>query len=230
MNYMWEVVLQGAEQGIGREDIRFAPSRLANPYREVFFKDINRISLDEESVEVNAYYRFGDIFGALLAEDMDKYPELQKKLFDILTHYLAELDLRQGLCRAEYYFKFLREDIEANLFGPKGGERLSCFGGRQRRLVLAGLLRMYKVGVSMRLLAQLLRELYPGSITYLDARGVRELLIYIGQKKTSALTAQVELICDLFVPADYDIKLFWDKHFGLIETDETMDIGNIMMF
>jgi len=227
---MWEAILQGEEQGIVKEDIRFAPARLANPYREVFFKDINRILLDGEPVEVNAYYRYGAIFSALLDEDMNKYTELRKVLFDILTHYLSELDLRQGLCRAEYYFKFLREDIEANLFGPKCGERLKCFTGKQRRLVLAGLLRMYKAGVSMLLLAQLLRELYPGSITYMDARGVRELLIYIGQKKTPALTAQVELICDLFVPADYDIKLFWDKHFGLIDTDETMDIGNIMMF
>jgi len=35
---------------------------------------------------------------------------------------------------------------------------------------------------------------------------------------------------DLFVPADYEVRLFWDKHFGLITVDETMEIGELVMY
>lgn len=173
---------------------------------------------------------YAAVFESLLEEDIDGHDELRSALFDILVHYLSELDLREGLCRAEYYAQFLREDIESGLFGTKNAAVLRFFSKSQERFVLAGLLRLYRVGPSMRLFAQLLRELYPGSIAYLNTCAGRELLIYIGKKKTAALAAQVDLLCDLFVPADYELRLFWDMHFGLIGVDETMEIGGMMMF
>jgi hypothetical protein len=230
MNYMWEALLRGNDLGIPEEGIRFVPSKTANPYREVFFEDLNAGLTDPGPVDVNAYYRYGAVFGPLLDEIMDGSPGLRGTLFDILAHYVTRLDLRQGLCRAEYYSKFLREDISEGVFGRLNMLRLPCFAEPQTRLVLAALLRMYKVGASMKLFAALLRELYPDSIVYFDTEYGRELLLYIGQKETPELCGQLDLLRDMFVPADYDVKLFWDMHFGLIGTDETMEIGQFMMF
>ena len=230
MNYMWEVLLKGEEQGIPREQIRFQPDSEANPYREISFQDFNKSRLSEATVEVNAYYRYGAVFGNLLSEDMDKYPELRTVLFDILAHYLTQLDLRSGLSRAEYYAKFLRLDLLLGLAGHQNAVRLQSFNRRQAQLVSAAWLRIHQVGTSMQLLAQLLRELYPYSIIYLEVREKRELLIYVGKKQTAELTNQLELLQDLFVPTDYVVQIFWDLHFGLIGTDETMEIGNIMIY
>ena len=230
MNYMWEALILAADQGLTKEDVRFTPARVANPYREVFFEDINSAVIGKTPIEVNAYYRFGTVLSSLLREEMDGYAEIRDVLFDILTHYLSELDLSSGLCRTEYYMRFLGEDVLVGLFGRANAERFGCFSRKERRLVMAELLRVYRVGTSMRLFAQLLRELYPNSIVYLDARDVRELLVYVGKKQTKALFGQLELLCDLFVPADYDVKLFWEYHFGLIGTPETMEIGQIMMY
>ena len=230
MNYMWEALLLGEEQGLSKDAVRFTPSRVANPYREVFFKDFNKPVINKEPIDVNVYYRYGNVFNSLLGEDMNVYPELQAVLFDVLAHFLSELDLRSGLCRAEYYARFLWEDIAAGIFGQENAERLKYFDRKEKKLMAAGLLRMYKVGASMRMFAQLLRELYPNSISYLDVRSERELLIYIGKKRTKKLYNQIDLLCDLFIPADYDVMLFWDKHFGLIGADETMEIGQIMMY
>jgi hypothetical protein len=230
MNYMWEALLRGGELGIAEEDIRFVPAKTANPYREVFFDDMNAGLTAAGDVNVNAYYRYGAVFGPLLGGDADECAELRDTLFDILAHYLTGLDLRQGLSRAEYYTKFLREDIEGGIFGSRNIRRLYCFDKPQMRIVMSALLRMYKVGTSMKLFAGLLRELYPRSIAYLDAEKRRELLLYIGKKETPTLRGQLEFLRELFVPADYGVEIFWDMHFGLIGTDETMEIGNIMMF
>ena len=231
MNYMWEAMLKGYDQDIEQEKIRFQPARLAYPYREVFFINLNQNHVSPEPIEVNAFYRYGAIFSALMDYPMDDYDELREVMFDILAHYLTWLDLHEGMSRAEYYAKFLREDIAAGLFGDKNAERIKSFSRKEKRLVAAGLLRMYKVGTSMRLLAQLLRELYPNSITYLDVHDKeRELLIYVGKKQTKTLSSQLDLLCDMFVPADYEVILFWDLHFGLIDTVETMEIGGIMMY
>ena len=230
MNYMWEALLKGDEKGLPKGAIRFKPSKISNPYREVFFENFNVEDITVGPIEVNAYYRYGSVFGALLSEDMDSYPDIRQVLFDILAHYLSELDLRSGLCRDEHYAHFLREDIMAGIFGQKSAECLNCFGKKEKRIVAAGLLRLYRVGTSTKLFSQLLRELYPNSIVYLDVRDIRELLIYVGKKQTVELSGQLQLLCDLFVPADYDVHLFWDRHFGLIGVDETMEIGSFVMY
>jgi hypothetical protein len=170
------------------------------------------------------------VFGPLLGDDMDAYPEIQATLFDVLAHYLSELDLRSGMCQAGYFAKFLREDLISGLAGSENAERFKHFDRKQARLVAAGWLRAHKVGTSMKLFAQLLQALYPSSITYLDSRDIRELLVYVGKKRTPALAAQLDLLRDLFVPADYDVKIFWDMHFGLMGTPETMEIGSIMIY
>ena len=194
------------------------------------FISFNKSILTKDPVDVNAYYRYGAVFGSLLNEDLEGYPEFQTELFNVIAHFLSELDLRSGLCQAEYFAKFLREDILKGFNGRENAEKFEKFSRKQACLVAAGWLRAHKVGTSMKLFAQLLRAIYQNSIVYLDVRGVRELLIYVGKKKTPVLTAQVELLRDLFVPADYDVKLFWDMHFGLIDTDETMGIDNIMIY
>jgi hypothetical protein len=226
---MWEAALRADDAGISRNTLRFCPSNTADPYREVIPEYLNERVLGE-SILVNPYYRYGSIFDALLGESTDAHPELREVLFDILAHYLTELDLREGLCRDEYYAGFLKEDIEAGICGRENAERLRRFPKRLLRFVLSGLLSLYRTGTSMPMFAGLLRTMYPHAIVYLDVRDVRELLIYAGEKKTPDLEAQLALLCDLFVPADYDIKLFWDRHFGLIGVDETMEIGEIMMY
>jgi len=231
MNYMWEAVLRGYDQDIKSDDIRFRPARTANPYREVFFSDLNKNLITNEPIDVNIFYRYAAVFGALLYDNLDEFSELQNVLFDIVAHYLTELDLKQGLNRSEYYARFLREDIEAGLFGKDNIIKFQSFSRHEKKLVTAGLLRLYQVGMSMHLFAQLLRELYPRSIAYLDVVGEkRELLVYVGKKQAPILSGQLEFLCDMFVPADYQVRMFWNTHFGLIGTEETMGIGSIMMY
>ena len=43
------------------------------------------------------------------------------------------------------------------------------------------------------------------------------------------LETQLDLLCDMFVPIDYEMKLFWDMHFGLIGVDATMKIDEIIV-
>ena len=231
MNYMWHALLRGTWDGISKNDIHFIPTKVANPYREVFFSDVNKNEITKaEAIEVNALYRYASVFEQLINGALAEHEELRLKLFDILAHYISEMDLHEGLCHAVYYTKFLRGDIEHGLFGMKNAQAFEHFSSAQERIVLSGLLRTYQIGLSLKLFARLLRELYPNSIVYLDARDVREFLVYIGKKQTNELTEQVQLLCDLFIPADYDVHLFWDMHFGLIGVDETMEIGNFMMY
>ena len=102
-----------------------------------FFENVNVSDITGKPIEVNALYRYGSVFGALISEDMDYYPELRQTLFDILAHYLSGLDLRSGMCRDEYHARFLMEDIAAGIFGQENACCLKCFGRKEKRIVLS---------------------------------------------------------------------------------------------
>ena len=229
MNYLWEVLLAADEQDFPREKIRFEQTTAPSPYMEVAFEELNRQHLSETPIEVNAYYRFSAIFDHLL-DGLADYPEFRECLYDILMHYLAEINMREGLCRSEYYGLFLKEDVKAGRFGRQFTEVFDTFERRHRRFVTECMVRLYGLGASVTLFRSVMRQIYPRSIIYLDSVERRELLVYIGKKETPKLRRQVEFLLSMFVPFDYVVHLFWDMHFGIISVDETMIVDDFVTY
>jgi len=231
MRYIWQILLNGQEQNIDEKDISFKPTTSANPYTEVSLENINQKLLDGKPIEVNAYYRLGYVYDRLLEENIfENDASLRELLFDVLTHGLAWIDMRAGLCLHEYYGLFLKEDLIEGRFGKRYRSILEIFPHDKIRYVIDAMVALYQNGPSFNLLETVFRGLYKYSILYLDIRKQRELLIYIGQKKTPQLERQVEFLTALFVPFDDIVHLFWDKHFGIIGVDETMQIGEFEIY
>ena len=229
MNYLWEVLLNANEQNFPREKIRFEQTRVPSPYMEIAFEELNRQDLDETPIAVNSYFRFSAIFSDLL-DGMDEYPEFRDTLYDILMHYLAELNIREGLCKSEYYGRFLTDDVRSGKFGEQFKEVFATFERKHRRFVTECLVRLYGLGASITLFRSVMRQIYPRSITYVDSAERSELLLYIGKKETPQLRRQVEFLVSLFVPFDYEVHLFWDMHFGIISVDETMVLDEFVIY
>ncbi|MDR2022919.1 MAG: hypothetical protein LBQ71_06620 [Hungatella sp.] len=229
MNYIWEVALKAQEQGVPFENIVFYPTRSVTPYSEIAFSDINQRELPDLVVEVNAMYQFNVIFKSLLDTEYED-SELKEALFDVLMHYLALLDLRQGLCRWEYHQKFLKRDFYDGKFGTRHKVLFDSCGRKQSKYFSAYLVAQYQTGSSLFYLQAMIKALYPKSIVYLNTDKKLELLIYIGKKETLELHQQVEYLCDAFVPFEYTVHLFWDKHFGMIDIDETMIPDEMILF
>jgi len=229
LTYIWELLLKADEQDFTRENIRFKQVSTPTPYMEVAYEELNRQDLDEAPVEVNAYYRFSAIFDNVI-DGLVGYPEFQDCLYDILMHYTAEINLREGLCKSEYHGLFLREDVVAGKFGRQFSEVFQTFERRQVRFVIECMVRLYKLGPSVTLFRSVTRQIYPRSIIYLDAVQRRELLIYIGKKETPQLKKQVDFLLSLFVPFDYITHVFWDMHFGIVGVNETLELDEFVVY
>lgn len=229
MTYVWEVLLKADEQDFPRESICFAQTKTPAPYMEVAYEELNRKHLDEAPVEINAYYRFSSIFDYLL-NGLEEYLEYRDCLYDILMHYVTEINMREGLCKNEYHGLFLREDVNAGRFGRQFKEVFQVFPRHQIRYVVENMVRLYGLGPSVTLFRTVMRQLYPKSIIYLDAVERRELLIYIGRKETPELRRQVDFLLALFVPFDYVVHLFWDMHFGIIGVNETLELDDFIIY
>ncbi|VBB09025.1 Hypothetical protein LUCI_4311 [Lucifera butyrica] len=231
MNYIWDTAIKAARQGIAGESITFASGKSYSPYMEMAFDDINTVTLDPRpTVEINPYYRFGDIFHPLLDINFTGHDELKSICFDIIVHFLLFLDCKQGLNKHEYYVQFIRWDIENGVFGPELKENSSAFTGDELTAVLSSLITLYRTQASLYLFKQVVRRVFHNSIIYYRSEDAPEVLIYLGAYATEINRRKINTLLALFLPLDFAFRLYWEKHFGIIGQEPTMGIDNIILY
>ena len=135
MQYIWEVVLAAEKNGIREADLRYEVAEVRSPYLEVSFCDLNTQTVEQTVVEVNPFYRFFDIFSGVLDINQKEYEKTKEIFVDAVFHYLALTDLRMGMSRKDYYFKFLVEELESGQFGRKAKAAIQLFSWMSYLLV-----------------------------------------------------------------------------------------------
>jgi hypothetical protein len=231
MNYIWDMAIKATRQDIEPATITFVHSKSCSPYMEMAFEDLNTVSLEAEpTVEINPYYRFCDIFKKFLDINFTGHEEIQAVFFDIITHYLLFIDCHQGLCKREYYGKFILNDIEKGVFGQRVKESLNVFSVDERHILLNGLTSLYRTSASVHLFKQVVRQIFVNGIIYYRSEDTPEVLIYLGTAETAITRLKTDTLLALFLPLGFAFRLYWEKHFGIIGADQTMEIDNIVIY
>lgn len=230
MNYIWDVYLQSLKQEIPFKEISFAPAKEYSPYIEVSFTELNREHLYEEPIEVNALYRFIPIFAPLLSPGYEEDWELRRTLFDILMHYLTIMDMRQGMSKHEFYMLFLKEDAINGVYGTEFQKVSATFTISQRAWVFSSLVKVYEEGTSVELFRNVMRQIYPDSMVYFHTDTKQEVLAYIGLRETEVRRKQILFLCELFLPIDISIYVYWLHHFGIVDYNVTLQTDEMMLF
>ena len=135
MQYIWEVVLAAERNGIREADLRYEVAEVRSPYLEVSFCDLNTQTVEQTVVEVNPFYRFFDIFSGVLDINQKEYKKTKEIFVDAVFHYLALTDLRMGMSRKDYYFKFLVEELESGQFGRKAKAAIQLFSSYEKNIL-----------------------------------------------------------------------------------------------
>lgn len=229
MNYVWEVVLKAEEKGFDRNELHFIPAENPSPYVEISFAELNTMDLEDKQVEVNPLYRFSNVFGELFSPDNRQYIKLRDIFLDVFLHYIAETDLLSGMHKQEYYFKFLKEDLLDGVFGEKAAEAMELFDNRERRLIVTSLLGLYRSGYYEEIFRQLVRELYENSIIYAGCDKAETIYLYVGKPETEEERKRIAFLKDTFLPLNEDISVFYDRHFGIMDVEETMQMDKILL-
>ncbi|EHI97919.1 hypothetical protein CDLVIII_1217 [Clostridium sp. DL-VIII] len=230
MNYIWEMLLKADKQNMKREDIKFVHAKMSSPYMEISLNDLNLTSLPEDNViEVNEYYRFYEIFKDLFNINIEENQELREVLLDVLLHYLGELDLKMGLCKTEFYKKFLFKDILNSVFGEKLAKDILCFEKEELDVLLNGFITIYRAGISLQLFKEVLRKIFVNSVIYISKERPKNVYIYLDEYQEKKLETKINVIVETFLPINMKPLIFWDKHFGIIGLENTMKINEIVM-
>lgn len=228
MNYLWEILLQAKAQGVEESEVSFCPARSYSPYMELSEECLNITQLLEPyTVEINPNYRFHQIFKELFHPKVTDYPALRMGLFQLLIHQLGENDIRMGMTKEEYYKKFLGEAFIRGDYGEENKRAFVLFQGREREILLEGLLTLYREEDSLELFRRVMTALISNCIVYANNDNPYEILVYIGMRKSEILECKVRFVLKHFVNIRYRVELYYEYHFGIIGMEETMQVNEI---
>ena len=231
MNYIWELLIKAEKQGITKKEIHFTQAQNFSPYMELSPQIINTQLIEHEHpIEVNLYYRYFEIFKEIFHPNSKINEEIKEYLVDIVIHFLAEIDRRQGMNKREYYIRFLWRDILGNVFGTHMSDIFYTFSKTEQELILFNILRLYQTGETLYLLKDTLKRLFANCTIYTKSEGTDEVLLYIGKAKNSIDHGKVQFVQTLFLPIGFNLEVYWENHFGIIDTEETMQIDRIALY
>lgn len=223
--------MRAREQQLDTEKLVFKPAFSYSPYMEMALEDLNTRDLMEgQEIEINPYYRFYPIFKDMFPMDLLGEKEIRDVLFNILIHFIGENDVKKGLCRKEYYMQFLLKDIEVGIFGWEVKEGMEGLTIKERDTILLSLLVLYRSGASLELLQYVVKGMFPHSILYNNQEDAKELLVYLGVKRTKKLKLRIGMVVQMFARIDYHICFYWEYHFGILGVEETMEIDGCVLY
>ncbi|NFG61481.1 hypothetical protein [Clostridium sp. CMCC3677] len=230
MNYIYDIFIKAIEENTRTEGIKFKQAEVYSPYMELAIQNINSSKLPQsEYIEINALYRFQEIFEELFDINFKENIELKNVLFDILIHYLCELDLKQGLNKNEFYKKFLFKDVINNVYGEELAKDILCFNKEETDIFLNSFITLYKTGTSLQLFNKILAKIFRNSTVYLNKESSKDIYVYLSEVEDKILKGKINAIINTFLPINMNVYLFWDKHFGILGSDNTMKIDDIVM-
>lgn len=229
MNYIWDITIKAHLDGFRKYELFFNQGKHISPWYEQSFTNINQSKIENTNIEINALYRFDDIFGRYFQEAFLEYSDFKKYFFDIIIHFLCELDLSRNISKESIYLSEIKSDIENNVWGKNIKDKLSCFGN-QIDIIITLILLQLRVGSSFYIFKKAFKSIYPKAILYQMKKQSNLLLIYLGMKKSEIELNKIEFIQDMFLPLGFITRIFWDKHFGICGVNSTMVSGYIELF
>lgn len=230
MNYAWEAVLQGEKENRNRNKLRFIEAINPSPYIEVSVEDLNLASPQKDQIEINPFYRLGDVFGQLFDRNIEGLEQAREIFFDVCMHYIVQLDLREGLSKEDYYCMLLVREINKGQYGMAVAENFMLFAQKEQRIILCSYLSLLKTGNYIQEFKKLIITLYPYAGIYENNDVPLELLVYLGVEETKREKKRAVFLREMFLPLQETVHWFFEHHFGIIGVDETMVIDEIAIF
>jgi hypothetical protein len=229
MNYLWDLVIKAAGDGIDQDKLIFAPAKRYSAYMELSNENLNFQDVTPR-VELNPYYRFDAIFKDLINVNYQELAELREVLFDITIHFLTGIDLRQGMNKTEFYLRFIIKDLTGGVLGEDAGKRFALFTPAEQETIAQNWLQLYIGGEMLHLLRRSVRRIFPDSSIYANYETGNELLFFIPYPQTRENQTKLEFLDALFLPLTFRTVVYWTDHFGVIGMEETMVTDHIALY
>lgn len=231
MNYVWDTLILAKRKNIDIKDIIFRLAEIYSPYLELAMSCLNfELSDEDKELEVNPYYRFGWIFEKMFLPDNLDYRELREELLNCMLHYIYRIDIYSGMNAHEFKKVFIRKDIESGYFGDTNKDRWNYFKADEKDSVLNQMIDLYETGSSIEVLRKAVLAVFFDGFVYYNKVNKNEVLIFAGIRRREEYEKKMQFIIDIFLPLDFNYRVYWAKHFGIIGREEVMHADSIVLY
>ena len=235
MNFLWDIALRAEEQGFLEQDLFFRQAEEYSPFFEQSFPCINEQKVENTAIELNLLYRFADIFQEILfPEGMglqeNDYKEFRLYFIDAILHTLLFTDLRNGLSKRELYIRKIWEELLDGTFWKEAVQNFSGIERHKQIRLTTLLLTQMETGSSLIIFRRAILVLYPDAMLYQIKNERKKLLLYLKEKKADAEEKKMQFVKDMFLPIGFELRIFWQYHFGIIGIDATMKLDEMALY
>lgn len=230
MNFLWDIVLRAQSCNRREEELFFVQAEEYSPFYEQAFDYINEDCVYTNEIELNLLYRFADIFQDILAEDGRELQEFKKYMIDVVLHILLYTDLRHGLSIREIYIRKLTEELLDGTFWREGAKVFRLISPQKQNRLATLVLSQMQTGSSLLIFRRAVLILFPDAILYQVKADRKKLLLYLQDKPEDYKKRMIQFAQDMFLPLSYNIRIFWEYHFGIIGVEGTMNIDELAIY
>ena len=199
-----------------------------SPYLELQAESLHGNGTYEDGrarLDVNPYVRFFSIFDPLLTPDNLGYDEFERALSDIMLHYLADLDIKMGMCRHDFYIALLMRDLDRGVYG--GLKELEVFTKMEKRVIAEWLITFYHTGDGPCCLSGAARVLLPICAIYI--REGEEFVFYMRQPQDDTEEKKIRFLIRLFLPLACSCTIHWTQTYGVLGYEETTQMEDFIL-
>jgi len=199
-----------------------------SPYLELQAESLHGNGTYEDGtarLDVNPYVRFFSVFDPLLTPDNLGYEEFDRALSDIILHYLADLDIKMGMCRHDFHIRLLMRDLEHGVYG--GLAQLAAFTGMEKRVIAEWLICFYQTGDGPGSLSGAVHALQPLCEIYI--REGEEFVFYMREPQDETEERRIQFLIRLFLPLACSCTIHWTQTYGVLGYGETMQMEDFIL-
>ena len=199
-----------------------------SPYLELQAESLHGNGTYEDGfarLDVNPYVRFFSIFDPLLTPDDLGYEEFDQALSDIILHELADLDIKLGMCRHDFYIRLLIRDLEQGVYG--GTTQLAVFTRMEKRIIAEYLLCFYHTADGAYCISEAAHALLPICEVYI--REGEEFVFYMRQPYEEKEEHRILFLIRLFLPLASSHTIHWTQTYGVLGYEETMQMEDFVL-
>ncbi len=230
MNFLWDIALRAQEQGKEEKELFFCQAREYSPFYEQSFSCLNETQVPEGRIELNLFVRFAGIFQDLLAWEEETPSDFGEYLTDAALHTLLYTDLRQGLSKRDIYIKKIRQELEQGIYWKEAAEVFREMPMEARNRLAALALTQMQTGSSLMVFRRAVKVMFPEAVLYQLREDRRKILLYLEGGKTRKREENLNFVQDVFLPLNYELRVFWQYHFGIIGVDDAMRLDEIAIY
>ena len=216
------------------KNIKFISEEGYSPYLEINGDFLNEFRLENE-IKINPFIRFNSIFSSFLEifqeTEEEKYKEIRKKFIHEALMCLREIDYVTGTTIIDIYCENILKDIERGDFGDELIKDLKNLTEEEKNIMV--LLYYDKIVTekeSFSVFCNGIKYFFPDSIIYQKKHERKKVVIYINSEKKKENRCKVKIMEHLFLPLGVKVKYYWKNHFGVINVEKTLKLGEVSVF